>query len=168
MDLTKHEIFIKAFEDHEQSLLRRSFSKIGNQDLADDLVQHTFLKTWKYLEKSGAIDSMKSFLFHILNNLIIDEYRKKKVLSLDFLKEGGFQIAVDDSDRLLNTIDGKTVIMLIPLLKEKQRKAISMRYLEDMSIKEIANATNQPNNTVVVQIHRGIKNLAILFRVEQN
>lgn len=111
---TNSEIFIKAYGDYEKSLLRRSFFKVSDKVLAEDLVQITFLKTWEYLIKTGKIDSMKAFLFHVLNNLIIDEYRKQKPVSLDVLTEAGFQIAVDDSERLFNTIDGKTAVKLIP------------------------------------------------------
>jgi RNA polymerase sigma-70 factor (ECF subfamily) len=164
---SQKEIFIQAFGDYEQKLLLRSFAKIGDRDLADDLVQTTFLKTWQYLIKSGDIDSMKSFLFHVLNGLIIDEYRKKKTVSLDLLTENGFEIAFDDSDRLINTLDGKTALIMIPLLEKKYRKVITMRYLEEKTISEIAKKTQQSKNTVCVQIHRGVDKLALLIRQDE-
>jgi RNA polymerase sigma-70 factor (ECF subfamily) len=166
MESSKQEIFIQAYGDYEKSLLRRSFFKVSNKALADDLVQTTFLKTWEYMMKEGKIDSMKAFLFHALNNLIIDEYRKQKPASLDILTEAGFQIAIDDSDRLFNIIDGKTAIILIPLLTEKYRDVVSMRYVDDMTLKEIAEATKQSKSTVAVQIYRGMEKLAILFRLD--
>ena len=166
MEQTKQEIFIRAYGDYEKSLLRRSFFKVGDKALADDLVQTTFLKTWEYLVKTGNIDTMKAFLFNVLNNLIVDEYRKEKSVSLDVLSEGGFQVVIDDSEQLFNIIDGKTAIMMIPLLSAKYRKVITMRYLEDLPLKDIALATNQSKNTVAVQIHRGVEKLAILFQVE--
>jgi RNA polymerase sigma-70 factor (ECF subfamily) len=168
MEVAKHEIFVQAYGDYEKSLLRRSFFKVSNKALAEDLVQTTFLKTWEYMAKDGKIDSMKAFLFHALNNLIIDEYRKEKPVSLDILTEAGFQLAIDNSDRLFNIIDGKTAMVLIPLLTDRYREVISMRYAEDMTLKEIANATNQSKNTVAVQIYRGVEKLAILIRVKRD
>ena len=94
MDPIKRQIFVHAYQDHHRALLRRSFFKISDQALADDLVQNTFLKTWEYLVRHGSIDSMKAFLFHVLNNLIVDEYRKKKPVSLDILTEKGLQVAI--------------------------------------------------------------------------
>lgn len=163
---TTNEIFTQAYGDFEQSLLKRSFFKVNNRALAGDLVQATFLNTWKYLVKYGKIDSMRAFLFHVLNNLIVDEYRKNKPVSLDLMTEGGFQLAVDDSDRLVNKIDGKTAMLLIPLLTKKHREVITMRYIEDMSLGDIATKTKQSKNTVAVQIHRGAEKLAILVRLE--
>lgn len=165
---TKKEIFVKAYTANERALFKRSFYKINDRDLADDLVQITFLKTWDYLLNHKQITSIRSFLFHILNHLIIDEYRKKKALSLDPLLETGFQIKIDDSQRLFDQIDGKAAMLLIPLLEDKYEKIISMRFKEDMTIKEIAAATQQSNNTVVVQIHRGIDKLAILLKVDND
>ncbi|MGM0482572.1 MAG: RNA polymerase sigma factor [Patescibacteria group bacterium] len=163
----KKEIMARAYRDNEQMLLRRSFYKISDRDLADDLVQTTFLKTWKYLLKDKQIDSVRGFLFHVLDRLIIDEYRKKKQISLDSMMESGFQVEFDNSERLFDQLDGKAAILLIPLLEDKYEKVISMRFEEEMTIKEIAKATQQPDNTVVVQIHRGIDKLAILVKIDK-
>lgn len=61
---------------------------------------------------------MKLFPLHMLNGLIVDEYRKKKRVSLDLPTENDFEIAFDDSNRLINTLDGKTVLIMIPLLEK--------------------------------------------------
>lgn len=159
------EVFIKAYGEHERALLKRSFFKVSNTGLSEDLVQTTFLKTWEYLTKEGEIDSMKAFLFRVLNNLIVDEYRKKKSLSLDALTEKGFQMKIDDSEQLVDAIDGKTVVLLLPLLEPKYRDVIAMRYLDEMPLEEIATATHQSKNTVSVQVHRGLDKLAVLFRL---
>jgi DNA-directed RNA polymerase specialized sigma24 family protein len=83
------------------------------------------------------------------------------------LEEEGFEIEFDDSDQLIDQIDGKTAILLIPLLKEKYRKVVTMRFEEEKTIREIAQATHQKENTVVVQIRRGIDELAVLLRVDK-
>ena len=82
------------------------------------------------------------------------------------LTDGGFEVAFDDSDRLFDVIDGKSVVLLIPLLSDKYRIVISMYYLDERSLEEIATATGQSKNTVAVQIHRGVKQLATLFKVD--
>ena len=161
------DVLAQAYKDFGKSLHNRSCFKVSDRALADDLVQTTFLKAWEFLVQSGKIDSMKAFLFHVLNNLIVDEYRKKKSSSLDLMVENGFQVAIDDSQTLVNEMDGRTATMLIPLLPEKYRNVVSMRYIDDMQLKEIANLTQQSENTAVVQIRRGIHKLAILCRVEE-
>jgi RNA polymerase sigma-70 factor (ECF subfamily) len=166
MEQKEHEAFVSAYGEYEEALLRRALFKVGNPELASDLVQTTFLKTWEYLVKNGNIELMKSFLFHVLNMLIIDEYRKKKPVSLDVLIESGFEVVSDDSERHLNVIDGKSAVLLIPLLPKKYRTVISMHYLDGMSLTEISLITKQSNNTTAVQLHRGIKKLESLFLVD--
>lgn len=163
---SKEDLFVKAYTDYHEALFRRSFFKVSDKDLADDLVQVAFLKTWEYLVRAGKIESMKAFLFHALNDLIVDQYRKKKTVSLDVLTENGFEIVTDDSPRLINRIDGKTAMRHIPLLPEKYRAVMSMRFIQLLSLQEISDATGQTKNTVAVQIHRGIEKLAILSRLE--
>jgi len=153
-----------AHNDYEKGLNARAFFKTHSHALGEDLVQDTFLKTWKYLIKGGKIDIMKAFLYHVLNNLIIDEYRKHKTISLDVLIEKGLEPKIDDSARLFNTLDGKAALLLINHLPKKYRKVMKMRYLKDMSIEEISLIIKQPKNTITVQMHRGLKKLKILYK----
>ena len=68
-------VLTKAHRDFSRGLVRFANLKVNNAALADDLVQDTFLKTLKYLQSNGKIDLMRAFLYHVLNRLIIDEYR---------------------------------------------------------------------------------------------
>jgi RNA polymerase sigma-70 factor (ECF subfamily) len=113
--------------------------------------------------RGGKIDLMKAFLYHVLNNLIVDQYRKHKTVSLDVLLEKGFEPRTPDSGRLSNTLDGKAAIVLIQQLPELYRKIMHMRYVQDLSIAEMAILTGQAKNTVAVQAHRGLEKLKALY-----
>src|SRR3984957_2816959 len=84
-------ILTLAHHDFEKGLNVHAFFKLNNHGTGEDLVQDTFIKTWGYLMRGGKIDVMKAFLYHVLNNLIVDEYRKRKTSSLDTLMEKGFE-----------------------------------------------------------------------------
>lgn len=154
--------FTSAFRSYERQLSRYSISRLSNPDLATDLVQDTFMKTWNYLMKGGRIDTMKSFLYHVLNHLIIDEYRRSGATSLDNLVENGFEPADEDEERMINTLDGMACARRIEMLPPKYKTILSMRYLQNMSIEEIAGACHQSKNSIAVQIHRGLKKLRTL------
>ncbi len=107
---------------------------------------------------------MKAFLYHVLNNLIVDEYRKRKTTSLDTLLEKGFEPVVDDSSkRLMNILDGKAATLLISELPEMYRKVMKMKYIQDLSIKEISLIIGQSKNATTVQLHRGLEKLKLLY-----
>lgn len=106
---------------------------------------------------------MKAFLYHILNNLIIDEYRKHKTTSLDVLIEKGFEPVSNDSERIFNMLDGKAALLLIQRLPVAYQKVMRMRFVQDLSLQEMSLITGQTKNTIAVQVHRGLAKLRILY-----
>jgi RNA polymerase sigma-70 factor (ECF subfamily) len=154
-----------AYHDYEKGLNARAFFKVSNHAIGEDLVQDTFIKTWKYLAKGGKIETMKAFLYHVLNNLIIDQYRKHKTTSLDIILEKGFE-PVDEKDdfkHLYDILDGKKALLLIARLPKKYQKVMRMRYMEDLTLKEMSLATGQSRNVIAVQAHRGLEILKSLY-----
>ncbi len=150
-----------AHHDYEKGLTSHAFFKVGDHAVSQDLVQDTFMKTWKYLVKGGNIEVMKAFLYHILNNLIIDEYRKRKSTSLDAILEKGFEPSAGDSEHMQNALDGQSALLLIQRLPLPYRNILRMRYIQDLSLKEISDLTGQTRNTIAVQVHRGIEKLKL-------
>src|SRR3989338_3655170 len=143
-------ILTLAHHDYEKGLNSRAFFKGSNRELGEDLVQQTFMKTWIYLVKGGKIEVMKAFLYHVLNNLIVDEYRKRKTTSLDILIEKGVEPSIDNSKRLFNVLDGKAALLLIARLPVAYQKVMRMRYVQDLSLKEMSLITGQSQNTIAV------------------
>src|SRR3989344_3265447 len=146
-----------AHHDFNKGLNARAFFKTGSRMIGEDLVQETFMKTWAYLIKGGKVEIMRAFLYHVLNGLIVDEYRKRKTISLDVMLEKGFEPSADNPEKMINTLDGKTAFILIKRLPKKYQKVMDMRYVQDMSLKEISGITGQSKNTIAVQVHRGLE-----------
>lgn len=144
-------------------LILHAFFKVHDSAISDDLVQDTFMKTWKYMAKGGKIDFMKTFLYHVLNHLIIDEYRKHKPVSLETVIEKGFEPSFDDSARLFNAIDGRAALLLVQRLPPAYRRIVHMRYIQDLSLKEISAITGYTKNAIAVQAHRGLEKLKELY-----
>jgi RNA polymerase sigma-70 factor (ECF subfamily) len=152
-------VMTDAHASFEKGLTRHAKFRVSDNGVCEDLVQDTFMKTWLYLVKAGKIDLMKPFLYHILNCLIIDEYRKKKSTSLDALLDKGFEPGNDDFDRIVNLLDGQAAIALISSLPIAYQKIMTLRYVDDLSLSEIASATGQTKNAVAVKTHRGMEKL---------
>lgn len=162
-EIKQQAILSVAHEDYGKKLNSYAFFRLSNRAISEDLVQDTFKKTWAYLLKGGKIDVMKSFLYHVLKDLIIDEYRKKKTSSLDALMEKGFEPGEDNSEKLMNLLDGKRAIFLIAQLPAKYQKIMRRRYVQELSLKEMALISGQSKETIAVQIHRGLKKLKAIY-----
>ncbi|MEK7227826.1 MAG: RNA polymerase sigma factor [Patescibacteria group bacterium] len=156
-------IFDVAHHDYEKGMNGYAFFKTNDHQIGENLVQDTFMKTWAYLVKKGKIEMMKTFLYHVLNNLIIDQYRKHKTTSLDAMTEKGFDPVAEDHKRIFNILDGKSAILLITKLPLIYQKVVRMRYVQNLSLKEMSLLTGQSKNTVAVQAHRGLEKLKLLY-----
>ena len=152
-----------AYNDFNLGLNQHSFFKVNNHAISENLVQDTFLKTWKYLLRGGQIDVMKAFLYHVLNALIIDEYRKHKTLSLDLLAENGFEPREDDAESITNILDAKRAIFMIARLPIKHQKIMRMKYVQNLTLAEMSQITGQSKNTAAVQISRGLQLLKKIY-----
>lgn len=162
--LERRALLTTAHLDHEKALNKYAFFKSNDKAKSEDMVQDTFMKAWSYLIKGGKILMMKAFLYHILNNIIIDQYRKHKTISLDDLMDKGFDPGENHVEQDLDFLDGKAAILLIKFLPANYQRVMNMRYVKMLSIQEIAEITGQSRNAVAVQAHRGIVMLRTLYK----
>lgn len=160
--------YLEAFDTHSDALFRHAFFRLSSRDRAQELTQEAFLKTWDFLRKGGDVRDFKSFLYRILNNLIIDEYRKKKSSSLDEILEddtGAFEARMSEGSRadaeteLDERMIGARIRERLEELPTMYREAVTMRFIDELSPKEIAELLGESENVISVRIHRGISKL---------
>jgi len=159
----KQKILSLAHHEFEKGLNSHAYFRLHDKTMSEDLVQDTFAKTWAYLVKGGKIELMKAFLYHILNNLIIDEYRKRKSTSLDSLLEKGYEPSAGDTEKAFSIADGQAAVLLIQRLPIAYQKVMKMRFVQDLSLAEMSLITGKSKNTMAVQVHRGIAKLKLLY-----
>lgn len=161
---SQEERFLKAFEDYSDALFRHAAMRISNRERSIDVVHDTFTKVWSYVRAGHEIDSYRSFLYKVLNNLIIDEYRKQKEVSLDALFEGegvneGLFPELSEStvEALAATIDGRKAFELLKDLPEEYREVIVFRFVDGLGPREIGELIEETENVVSVRLHRALK-----------
>jgi RNA polymerase sigma-70 factor, ECF subfamily len=166
-DTEDHEArFLKAFDEYNDALFRHALLRVSNREKAVDLVHDTFTKVWVYLRGGYEIDNFRPFLYKVLNNLIIDEYRRRKESSLDALleidgvDEGSFdELSESTTEALAATIDGKKAFELLEEIPDQYREVIILRFVDQLGPREIAKLIEESENVVSVRIHRGLKML---------
>lgn len=167
--------FREAFEKHMDELFRHASLRLPDRDRALELTQECFLKAWQYVQRGEEVREMRPFLFRTLRNLIIDEYRKAKSFSLDSMIEdddGGTiesSLLRDDTDALesaMDRFDGVRAIFAIRKLPDLYREVLTMRYVDDLTISEIAALIEESENVVSVRLHRGLKKLRVVLESE--
>lgn len=143
----------ELYENYEQHLLRFAISLTGNRDEADDLVQETFLKAMGNMALLGTLSrpQVKSWLFKVLKNCLIDKKRKEKfeVLSEPEEDEDIFSLEDEVGSRLMAQ-------QALSLLTEKSRDILYKKYILNMNSSEIASALKIPASTVRWHIHTAL------------
>ena len=167
--------FLAAFEEYGDALFRHATLRLSDRDRAIDVVHDTYTKVWSYLRQGHQIDSFRPFLYKVLNNLIIDEYRKRSEQSLDALlkqegvDEGTFdELSESTIESLAATIDGRQAFELLTKLPDQYREVVVLRFVDELGPKEIATLIEASENVVSVRLHRGLKMLRDLVRAEED
>lgn len=152
--------FLAAYEEHSDALFRHCLLRIRDRELAKDIVQETFSRTWLYLSQGKKVEYLRAFLYRIANNLIVDSARRKKASSLDtMMEDDGFEPRDETAVNPADIPDARAAMKLLSELDEIYRVAISMRFVDGLTPKEIAEALEVSENVVSVRIHRGIERL---------
>lgn len=169
--------FRDAFERHSDELFRHCSMRIADKERALELTQDVFLRAWEYAQKEDSqIREWRPFLYRILRNLIIDEYRKGKIHSLEAMVEdsesGDIEtlMPADEGNTLeaaMERFDAKRAVAQLKKLPDLYREALTMRYIDGLSPKEIAGMLGESENVVSVRIHRGLKKLNDALTAQQ-
>ncbi len=151
------EEFLKGYELYNDAIFRYCYFQTSNREVALDLTQDTFTKVWEYIAGGKIVENLRAFLYRVAGNLIIDWRRKKKASSLDAMIEDGYDKEISGRREIEESIDSKEVLAIVGALDEKYRDVLVMRYVEDLSIKEIAAATGASENNISVRLHRALE-----------
>ncbi|MDH3626584.1 MAG: sigma-70 family RNA polymerase sigma factor [Acidobacteriota bacterium] len=138
---------------------------------AEDLVQETYLRAYRFFDSYQRGTHVKAWLFRILRNTFINRYRAAKVrpdeVELDKL-ETAYEKVVDKQflhDRqpaspeaivMDGVLDGE-VEEAIAAIPEEYRTVVLLALVQEMSYKEISHALSIPLGTVMSRLHRGRK-----------
>jgi RNA polymerase sigma factor (sigma-70 family) len=153
---------------HKSKIYNFIFSKVHDNEVAEDVFQETFIKVIKTL-KNGSYNEEGKFLswvMRISHNLIIDFFRKTNRMPKFEASSDDydvFQFIKDDSPNAENTLINKQIVndlqKLILELPLDQKEVLNMRIYRDMSFKEIAEVTGVSINTALGRMRYAIINL---------
>jgi RNA polymerase sigma-70 factor (ECF subfamily) len=160
--MKEEKIFIKAYDKYAEKILRHIYFRVNDMDLAQDIIQETFFRTWRYISSSDTeIENLKNFLYRVANNLIIDYYRKKykQPISIEDISEKEIIYEPDQEKQAEQRISKNAAEKYLAEVKEEYRQILIYRYVDDLSIKEISEITGKTPNNIGVIIHRALKAL---------
>lgn len=152
--------FLRCYEEWSDALFRHCYFRVFERERARELVQETFTRAWAYLSAGQRIENMRAFLYRVANNLIIDESRKPRALSLDALHEtDGFDPPGKDHLRIGAGASVREVMKALARVAPEKRELIVLRHVNGFGPKEIAEITGDSENVISVRLHRAVQEL---------
>lgn len=157
-------IFENELLPHVGALQTFAYHLTYNQDDADDLVQETYLKAYRFIDKYDEGTNAKAWLFKILKNAYINEYRKKVKAPTKVDYEEIVAYHDTDDDRISGYSDlrqeifehmmGDEVTSAINSLPIDFRTVILLCDIEGFTYEEIAHIIDIPIGTVRSRLFR--------------
>ena len=167
-----NESFEILLSKYKQRIYSFIYSKMRDNEIADDIFQDTFIKVIHTLKKGSYNEKGRfvSWVMRIAHNLIIDHFRRQQRMPIydtyDNKQDVFYRLSEPSKNIEDMIIDGqiKTDINALMLeLPQNQYDVLKMRLYQDMSFKEIAERTNVSINTSLGRMRYGLINLRKLI-----
>lgn len=157
--------FEELYEKNADDIYRFIFFKTGKKDEANDLSSLSFLKTWEHIQKNSLSnkETLRALLYKITRNVIIDYYRSNRQESISLNDEENKIDILDENinveEEISTQIDYEILSKKMMEIKNEYREIVIMRYVNELSLEEIAQITGKKKINVRVLLHRALKAL---------
>ena len=158
------EVFNKELMPQINALYNFAYHLTYNEEDANDLVQETYMKAYRFIDKYIAGTNAKAWLFKILKNAFINQYRKKskKPSTVDFddvilkheAEDGRYTGSDNFHEQILEQMMGDEITIAINALPVDFKTIILLSDIEEFSYEEIAKIIDIPIGTVRSRLHR--------------
>ena len=161
------EAFALVYDLYTDRIYRFIYFKVSSQEEAQDLTSEVFLKTWQYIIDGKEIKNLNALFYKIARNLVIDHYRKASQKDVSLTEVEGLENQPKSDENELEKIAQKIqfdqVEEKLRQLKDEYREIIVLRYMEDMSISEIAQIVDKKKGAIRVILFRALNALRDLM-----
>ncbi len=148
-----------ALYDHYQpQIYRFLFLKVAGREEAEDLTHQVFLNAWlgipRYKHRGFPFSS---WLYQIARNQVVDHYRaRRETVSLEGIDPEAFADRFSEADMDKN-LEVERAIGTIRSLKQEYQDVLILRFVEDLSVKEVASMMDRSEGAIKLLQHRALK-----------
>lgn len=159
------EVFERELLPHADALSTFAYHLTYNEEDANDLVQETYLKAYRFIDKYDEGTNAKAWLFKIMKNAFINQYRKKskRPTQVDYEEVVGYHEEEEDTSfssyldlrqEIYQDMMGDEITTAINALPVDFRTVILLCDIEGFKYEEIAKIVDIPIGTVRSRLHR--------------
>ncbi|MGB5928575.1 MAG: sigma-70 family RNA polymerase sigma factor [Cyclobacteriaceae bacterium] len=151
---------IDRYKDYVFSIVHKV---LGNREESEEAAQDAFIKAFQALDSFSGEAKFSTWLYRIAYNEALSRARKKKRHTVDIDEVGEYSLPwdsfADQYKQLQHESRKKYIRLALSQLPDNDRLLITLSYLQEQSIAEVAEVTGQEANAIKVRIHRARKKL---------
>lgn len=163
--------FEEAVNQYQKSIINFHYRLVGDKFEAENLAQETFIKVYLKFKTLRSKKKLKSWIFGIARNLVIDYFRKNKNREIAFagnLVENLTETVEANQTNVQDQIDSDEIARelgkCIDQLSPQDGVLIKLLYFEGFSYKEISELLKMNQNTLKSRLHRARMDLLAMIR----
>ncbi|MEK7652934.1 MAG: RNA polymerase sigma factor [Patescibacteria group bacterium] len=156
------EAYSQFYDLYVSRIYRFVFFKVNSVQDAQDLTSETFLKFWQYIREGRLIKNPNAFIYMVARNAVVDFYRSRTRENCSLESPEANHLLDEKADLLKQQIadsEIKDLLSGLNNLKDEYKEIIVLRFLDELSISEIAAVLKKPKGAARVLLHRALKAL---------
>jgi len=155
-----------AYDEFAPAIHRYAYRLTGHPDIAEEIVSETFHRLLVSLKNGdGPRRNLSAWLYRVAHNLVVDGWRcKPQQEDIPLSEASGIATRDRSLDRIARQQDVGRVSRALRLLTPLQRQVVVLRYLEGLSIREVAEIVQRDANAVKALQHRAINSLKRILK----
>ncbi len=158
--VNKEQVFKEIFQANSRKIYHLCYGYTGDNDLANDLMQETFLKVWQNLDKFRNQAMISTWIYRIAVNTCLSHLRVEKRQAKDELTEQIIETKAEEFSEKNEQV--ALLYQCIAKLEENERIIITM-VLDELPYAEIAEISGISEGNLRVKIHRIKQKLTELY-----
>lgn len=158
---TRQEAFGEMVAEHQERLYYHVRRMLGNHEDADDVLQNTFIKAWKAIDRFRGDAKIHTWLYRIATNealTAIERRKRRSFQDLEELTDSRVHSHEQTSTTTAEDIQQK-LMEAIGTLPDRQRAVFNMRYFDEMPYEEISNILEVTVGSLKASYHHAVKKI---------
>ncbi|MBP3548050.1 MAG: sigma-70 family RNA polymerase sigma factor [Alistipes sp.] len=147
--------FEYLFTRYRDALTRLFEQRLGDKDMASDLLQETFIKVYLHLDHYSKSYTFGQWIYTIARNTLVDHLRRRADdVAIDERFRAPLATTPSPEESVIINQSRTHFYAALDELTEEYRQVIEMRFIEEYTYEEIAEKLGRPLNTIKTQIRR--------------
>lgn len=151
------------YDGHADVLLRYVFRLTGDRSRAEDVVQETLLRAWRHLASTGGERPVRSWLFTVARNIVIDQSRTARYRNEVMWSDPADVADYDGPDEVVAALDRLLVSEALSRLPDVHRDVLTRAYYLGWTAAQIAEDLQIAEGTVKSRLHYALRKLRVIF-----